>query len=104
MNISAIKIIVAELNYMHAVDDPENIFEVDFDKTGDLVIDWRSRKAKALVKYLARELGLDYRDDFKVGHTRVEDLPEKINTPEKLSDYLKATLEDYIEISEMFIR
>lgn len=104
MNIRAIKIIVAELNDMHAVDNPTAIFEVNFDNTGDLVIDWRSRKMKALIKNLAIELGLNYRDDFKIGHTRVADLSEKINAPDKILNYLKQTLEEYVEIAEIFIK
>ncbi|NTU98888.1 hypothetical protein HGA64_02690, partial [Candidatus Falkowbacteria bacterium] len=79
-------------------------FEISFDRTGDLIVDWRNRKAQALVKNLAEELGLNYREDFKMGHTRVSDLPEKINTPDKLAPYLKEVLEEYIDISEIFIK
>jgi hypothetical protein len=104
MNIKAIRIIVAELNNLHAVDNPENIFEVRFDKFGDMVIDWQSRKAKALIKNLAKEIGLDYRSDFKIGRIRAEELPEKINTQEKILINIKESLEEYIEIAEIFIK
>lgn len=103
MNIKAIKIIVAELNELHAIENPGNVFEISFDKSGDLVIDWRSRKVKALVKNLAKELGLNYREDFRVGHTRVEDLPQNISTLAKVTKHFSKILEEYIEIAEMFI-
>jgi hypothetical protein len=104
MNIPAIKIIVSELNNLQAIANPENLFEINFDLNGDLIIDWRNRKSRSLMKYLAKELGLDYRKDFKLGHTRVENLPEKINSREKLDHYLNETIEEYIEVAEIFIK
>lgn len=104
MNIQAIKIIVAELNSLHAIENPENIFEVSFDKSGDLIVDWRDRKVCALVKNLAKELGLNYKKDFKIGHTRVEDLPQNINTHSKMTRYLTKILEEYTVIAEIFIK
>lgn len=104
MNILAIKIIVAELNHSHAIENPENIFEISFDKSGDLIVDWQNRKVRALVKNLAKELGLNYKKDFKIGHTRVEDLPLNISTHAKLKKYLAEMLEEYIAIAEIFIK
>lgn len=98
------KIIVSELNNMHATENPEVIFEISFDYIGDLIVDWRNRKARALVRNLAEELGLNFREDFKIGHTRVHDLPEIINSQEKLIPYLKGTLEEYVDIAELFIK
>lgn len=104
MNILAIKIIVAELNALKAIENPEKIFEISFDKSGDLVVDWRNRKVRALVKNLAKELGLNYHDDFKIGHTRVEDLPANIGTHAKINKHISKVLEEYIEIAELFIK
>lgn len=104
MNIRAIKVIVTELNYLKAMENPENIFEISFDESGDLLVDWQTRKARALLKNLAVELGLDYRADFRIGHTRVEELPEYINTRKKITQYFKKTLEEYVEIAEIFIK
>lgn len=104
MNIKAIKIIVSELNYFEIKNDPEAIFEISFDKSSDLIIDWRNRKVKALIKNLAQELLLNYREDFKIGHTLAENLPEKVNSLEKIKAYLNKTLEEYIEIAEIFIK
>ena len=104
MNIKVIKILASELNYLNIESHLESIFEISFDATGDLIIDWQSRKAKVMIANLAKELGLDYHADFKIGHTRVEDLSFRANSKEKLVIYLQQTLADYIEISELFIK
>ena len=104
LNIQAIKTIVSELNYMKADENPENIFEISFDESGDLIIDWQTRLARVLITNLAKELGLDYKSDFKIGHTRVEDIPERLNSKEKVISKFAKRLNEYIDIAEVFTR
>jgi hypothetical protein len=104
MNIKAIKPIVSRINDMDAAENPEVLFEISIDTTGDLIVDWRSKEAKMLITNLACELGLDYHYDFKKGHTRAEDLPERLNSREKVIEVFKQTLREYINMAEIFTK